>query len=208
MPERVAVYVYAQDPISQTGVAAHLRGRPETYVLADDAIDRADVAVVVTDFVDDSTVRIVRGIRRDGCPKVVLVVAHLDDGSLMRAVEIGVAGLLRRSEVTPEALARAVVAASYGNGTLAPDLIGCLLHQVSRLRSAVPSPRDIGRDGLNDRERDVLRLLADGRSTLEIATEMAYSERTIKTIIHDLTTRLRVRNRAHAVAHAIKSGMV
>lgn len=208
MSERIAVYVYGEDPISQAGVAAQLRGRPETYVVEGEAIDRATVAVVVTEPVDDAIVRVVRGIQRGGCPKVVLVASQLDDSSLMLAVEAGVSGLLRRQEATPEVLARAVVTASQGNGTLAPDLVGRLLDRVSRLQHDVLLPRGIGRDGMNDRERDVLRLLADGLGTHEIANELAYSERTIKNIIHDVTTRLHLRNRSHAVAYAIKTGIV
>ena len=77
--------------------------------------------------------------------------------------------------------------------------------QMSRLQRDVLAPRGIGPAGLTERERDVLRLLADGLDTAEIAGQLAYSERTIKNIIHDLTTRLNLRNRSHAVAYAVKS---
>jgi DNA-binding NarL/FixJ family response regulator len=116
--------------------------------------------------------------------------------------------VLRRREASPEVLARAVVAAANGDGTLAPDLIGRLLNQVSRLQQDVLTPRGIGPDGLSSREREVLKLLADGLGTNEIASELAYSERTIKNVIHDVTTRLNLRNRSHAVAYAVKAGIV
>ena len=80
--------------------------------------------------------------------------------------------------------------------------------QVRRLQQEVLTPRGIGTDGLNDRERSVLVLLAEGLDTTEIAQRLAYSERTIKNIIHDVITRLNLRNRSHAVAYAIKSGIV
>ena len=60
----------------------------------------------------------------------------------------------------------------------------------------------------NERERDVLALLADGHDTQEIADRLFYSERTIKGVIHEITTRLNLRNRSHAVAYAIKVGAV
>jgi DNA-binding NarL/FixJ family response regulator len=60
---------------------------------------------------------------------------------------------------------------------------------------------------LTGREVAILRLLADGRSTIEIARQLAYSERTIKNTIHQLTTRLGLRNRAHAVAFAVRRGI-
>jgi DNA-binding NarL/FixJ family response regulator len=136
------------------------------------------------------------------------VVSELDDAGLLVAVETGVSGLLRRREATPERLAAAVTSAASGDGTLAPDLLGRLMAQMSRLQRDVLAPRGIGPAGLTDRERDVLRLLADGLDTAEIAAQLAYSERTIKNIIHDLTTRLNLKNRSHAVAYAVKSGLI
>ena len=68
--------------------------------------------------------------------------------------------------------------------------------------------RRVPQPGPTPRERDVLELLADGHSTREIATRLAYSERTIKNILQDLTTRLSLRNRTQAVAHAVRSGWI
>jgi DNA-binding NarL/FixJ family response regulator len=208
MSDRLAVYVYSHDPISQAGVAAQLRGRPECYVVEGDRIDDARVAVVVSDEIDESVVRVVRGLQGGGGPRVVLVATKLDDSGLMLAIGAGVAGVLRRAEASPESLSRAVVAAINGDGTLAPDLIGRLLQQVNRLQHDVLTPRGLGADGLSDRERCVLKLLSEGLGTNEIAGKLAYSERTIKNVIHDVTTRLNLRNRSHAVAYAVKAGIV
>lgn len=59
---------------------------------------------------------------------------------------------------------------------------------------------------LTQREQGVLTLLADGLSTREVAMRMSYSERTIKKILQDLSDRLHLRNRTHAVAYALRSG--
>ncbi|MPZ74787.1 MAG: DNA-binding response regulator, partial [Nitriliruptorales bacterium] len=61
---------------------------------------------------------------------------------------------------------------------------------------------------LTKREIDVLRLVADGKDTTEIAHELAFSERTIKNVIHDVTMRLNLRNRTHAVAYALRQGLI
>lgn len=61
---------------------------------------------------------------------------------------------------------------------------------------------------LTPRECDVLRLMADGLSTREVAKRMAYSERTIKNVLQDLTTRLQLRNRTQAVAYAVRNGWI
>jgi DNA-binding NarL/FixJ family response regulator len=54
----------------------------------------------------------------------------------------------------------------------------------------------------------VLRLVAEGFDTADIARKLAFSERTIKTVIHDVTTRLCLRNRTHAVAWAMREGLI
>ncbi len=61
---------------------------------------------------------------------------------------------------------------------------------------------------LRERDLEVLRLLADGNSTAAIAEDLAYSESTIKNVIHDLVRQLGARNRAHAVAVAIRAGAI
>ena len=205
---RVRVFVFGDDGISQAGVATQLRSRPDILIVDDADIDSAEVAVVIVESVDESCARTVRAIQRNGCPRVVLVVSDLDDSGLMGAVEVGACGVLRRRETTPERLEAAVMAAVHGDGTLAPDLLGRLMVQMSRLQRDVLAPRGIGPSGVTDRELDVLRLLADGFDTAEIARRLAYSERTIKNIIHDLTSRLNLKNRLHAVAYAMKAGLI
>jgi DNA-binding CsgD family transcriptional regulator len=61
---------------------------------------------------------------------------------------------------------------------------------------------------LRPRERDVLVLVADGLSTREVARRLCYSERTIKNILQDLTTRVGLRNRTQAVAWALRNGWI
>lgn len=61
---------------------------------------------------------------------------------------------------------------------------------------------------LSDREREVLRLIADGRETEEIARELCYSARTVVGVVQDVTRRFRLRNRAHAVAFVLRTGML
>src|SRR5918998_3646039 len=96
--ERVAVCVCARDPVSHAGVASQLRPRPEVTIL-DAGDERAKVAVVVADSVDEDTVQVLRSLQRGSC-KSVLVVTHIDDTGLSVAVEAGVAGLIRRAEAT------------------------------------------------------------------------------------------------------------
>jgi DNA-binding NarL/FixJ family response regulator len=208
MGARIRVFVYSDDAISQAGMQTQLRGQTDVNVVDETQIDDAQVAVVIVDSVDDAACRTIRAIQRNGCPRVVLVVGVLDDNSLMVAVEVGACGVLRRKEATSERVCAAVTAAAGGDGTLAPDLLGRLMTQFGRLQREVLAPRGIGPAGLSDREVEVLKMLADGQDTAAIARTLAYSERTIKNIIHDVTARLNLRNRSHAVAYAVKSGLI
>ncbi len=208
MLEPVATYVYANDPISQAGVVSGLRVQPGVRVVDEGSLDEAAVAVVVSDEVDPECVRVLRAVQRGGVPRTVLVARLLDEHTVVTAAEAGVSGLLRRAETTPQRLAEVVVRIAAGNGELPSDLVARLLVQVGRLQRQVLAPRGLSFSGLSDRETEVLRLVADGYDTAEIAATLCYSERTVKNVLHDVTTRLNLRNRSHAVAYAMREGLI
>jgi DNA-binding CsgD family transcriptional regulator len=89
-----------------------------------------------------------------------------------------------------------------------PNLVGELLKHIERLQRDVLTPFGLNASGLTPREIDVLRLMADGLDTGEIAGKLCYSERTVKNVIYGVTHRLKLRNRSHAVAYALRSGMI
>ena len=127
----IPTYVHGRDPISQAGVISQLRMRPEVRVVDDAA--QASVALVVADAVDENTIRLLRTMRRDGQPRLVLVATAVDDAAVVTAAEAGVGGLLRRTDATPEMLVRTIQRVASGEGEIPPDLLGRLLEQVGRL---------------------------------------------------------------------------
>jgi len=206
--ERLAVAIVTTDPLSRAGLAAQLQGQPAMEVVPAVEPGAAGVVVVVADEVDDEATREIRAIRATGQEHVVLLVTKVDDAGLLAAVEAGVSGVVRRSQATPGQLASAIGAAAAGEGTLPPDLLGRLLSQVGRLQRQVLHPRGLTFAGLTEREVAVLRLLADGLDTAEVGHRLYFSERTVKNVIHDVTSRLDLRNRTHAVAYAIRQGLI
>jgi DNA-binding NarL/FixJ family response regulator len=208
MEDRVPVFVYASDPISETGIAGQLRGQPGVHVVDEGDIDLAAVAIVVTDEVDDDATRAIRAVQRNGVPRVVVVLTRVDDAGLLAALEAGACGIVRRAEARSDRLVAAVRAAFAGDGTMPPDLLGRLLDQIGRLQRQVLAPRGLTIAGLAEREIEVLRLIAEGFDTNEIASQLCYSERTVKNVIHDVTSRLQLRNRSHAVAYAMRQGLI
>jgi DNA-binding NarL/FixJ family response regulator len=201
-------FVYAGDPISRAGVAAQLRSHAEIAIVAEDGIDPDTVVIAVTDRLSDEALRSIKSFRQRGSGHVVLVVSEMEEGDLFKAVEAGVTAVVRRADATPEAMIRAIRTVSAGDGSIPPDLLGRFLENVGRLQQRVLGPHGLSHAGFTTRELDVLRLVADGCDTHEIAQRLCYSERTIKSIIHDITCRLDLRNRSHAVAVAMREGLL
>ncbi|WP_405686057.1 response regulator transcription factor [Streptomyces sp. NBC_00057] len=207
--ERTTVALRAQDPISQAGVASQLRARPEVSVTDWGEGDSSpQIVVVVVDAVDDEVLTMLRHIQRTSTSRTVLVTTDIDEQKLVSAAECGVAGVVRRSESTPEHLVQVIGTVARGEGHLPSDLLGRLLEEVGRLQGQVLGPRGLHFTGLAAREVDVLRLVAEGYDTADIATKLAYSERTIKNVLHSVMTRLQLRNRSHAVAYAMRQGLI
>ncbi|MGB3256640.1 MAG: response regulator transcription factor [Ornithinimicrobium sp.] len=208
MSKPILTFVHGQDPISQAGVTSQLRTRPEIRIAQESDVDAATVAVVVADHVDEETTQVLRALRRGDSPRLVLVATEIDDSALVIAAEAGVAGLLRRRDASAEALVRAVIRVAAGEGDVPGDMLGRLMHQLGKLQRQVLTPRGLTFSGLAPRETEILRLVADGHDTSEIAGRLCYSERTVKNVLHDLTTRLQLRNRSHAVAYALREGLI
>ena len=206
--ERISVAIASADPLSRAGLAAHLRDQAGIDVVPDTAAESAAVMVVVANDVDEETTREMRELRAAGHQRLILVVAKVDDAGLLAAIEAGVSGVVRRNQATAGHLATAIRAAAVGEGTLPPDLLGRLLSQVGRLQRQVLHPRGLTFAGLTEREVAVLRLLAEGFDTAEVGRRLFFSDRTVKNVIHDVTSRLDLHNRTHAVAYAIRQGLI
>ena len=206
MTSPIRVRVHTSDRLSEAGVTAELKQWPEVRIVGD--VDEADVAVVIADDIDEDAVRMLRAAQRGDGDRAVLVAARIDDRGLLDAVEAGACGVVRRSEANGQAIVAAVRTAARGDGSLPDDLLGRLLTQVGKLQRQVLTPHGLSFGGLSNREVAVLRLIAEGFDTREIAQQLAYSERTIKNVIHDVTTRLQLRNRSQAVAYALREGLI
>jgi DNA-binding NarL/FixJ family response regulator len=206
--DRIEVTVWAADPLSRAGIVAQLRNNSSVRVLQNGQPVGASVALVVADEVDADTLHVMRNLRRDGALGICMLVTRLDDRGLLAAVEAGVAGILRRSQATIPNIVATIRSVATGEGAVPADMLARLLDQVGHLQRQVLAPRGLTFSGLTERELNVLRLLADGYDTNEVSERLFYSERTVKNVIHDITSRLELRNRTHAVAYAIKQGLI
>ncbi|CAL9354033.1 Transcriptional regulatory protein LiaR [Streptomyces sp. enrichment culture] len=216
--DRITVTIHAEDPLGRAGVVSHLQRQPAVEIVPpvrdrDGRPAAADVAVMLMDRVDDRAAAELRRVLRGGDQRVVLIARELREPELLTVVEYGVRAILWRHQATEGSLAKAVRQAAHGEGVLPPDLISRVLGQVGRLRRSETAAVCSGTAsaplfGMAPRETDVLRLIAEGLDTRQISDKLAYSERTVKNILHGLMTRLQLTNRAHAVAYALREGYI
>lgn len=139
---------------------------------------------------------------------LVALLRRPTDALIADAINAGLAAALWFNELTPASFVATVWGVVQGTVTLSPQLAPRVFgragdgHPASDRRPGEPASR------LTDRELKVLVLLAEGESTRGIAERMAFSERTVKNLVHDVLTKLNCRNRPHAVAHATREGII
>ncbi|KUN43969.1 MULTISPECIES: helix-turn-helix transcriptional regulator [Streptomyces] len=205
---RIPVVVQAPDPISRAGVRSQLAQHPVIDLLDSAEAGPGTVAVLVNEGPDETTLSQLRRLVRSDGARAVLVVNAIREAELLDVIECGVGAIVWRHEASAHRLVQAVLAAARGDGDLPADLLGRLITQVGSLQRTASGQTGVPLSGLVPREIDVLRLVAEGLDTGEIASKLSYSERTVKNVMHGLTTRLHLRNRAHAVAYALREGYI
>ena len=132
--------------------------------------------------------------------RVIVLTSFLDDERLLPAIQAGAAGyLLKNSE--PAELVRAIRAAHGGETIIDPTV-------ASRLVQAIADGRRSAADqALTRREREVLELIARGRSNKRIAFELGISEKTVKTHVGHVLAKLGVSDRTQAALLAVREGL-
>jgi len=138
---------------------------------------------------------------------VVVLTTYADDTSILAALQAGARGYLTKSAGRAD-IARALHAARARQVVLDADVQARLLAAAAEgpAAPAPAAPRALP-DGLTDREAQVLRLVARGRSNGEIARELFVSVATVKTHVNHLFAKTSSRDRAQAVAYAHERGL-
>jgi DNA-binding NarL/FixJ family response regulator len=139
-------------------------------------------------------------------PKVVVLTTFDSDDHVYEAIRAGASGFLLKS-APPQQLVHGVRAVISGDALLAPEITRRLLERFTqRPPPSQRTPPELAE--LTNRELDVLRLIADGRSNAEIAAALFLSEATVKTHVNHILTKLRLRDRVQAVALAYRTGLM
>jgi two-component system nitrate/nitrite response regulator NarL len=209
--KRITVLVGEPEPLYRDAVARMVRQQVR-FELAGEVADgrealarivarRPDVAVLSTSMPGLGGERVLNAVVRDGLPtRVVLLAARVSPGDAYRAIEAGAAGCLTKL-AGPDQLCEAVATAARGGTFLGREVQSGLAREI-RLR------RNDERPLLSDRERQILRLVADGCSAPAIAGRLHLGRATVKTHLAHVYGKLEVSERAAAVAEAMRRGLL
>lgn len=160
-----------------------------------------DVALVDMQLPKRDGLEVLRALIRDGAhTRVVFLTAYAEPPVVHAALAAGASGYLSKDADENE-ICQAVLAAAKGETVLSPQLQSALLSQV-RQQALREEP------ALSPREREILKLVSDGRTGTEIGRELHLSPTTVKSYMQRIYEKLGVNDRASAVAGAIRRGIL
>jgi len=136
--------------------------------------------------------------------RVIMLTTFDDDELIFESLKVGAAGFLLK-DVEPDDLRKAIRVVAAGDALLAPAVTRRLLETFA---DSLNTGRAELLDGLTEREKEILALVAEGMSNFEIAEELYLSPATVKTHVNRTMTKLGVHDRAGLVIAAYESGLV
>ncbi|MBH5319789.1 response regulator transcription factor [Paenibacillus sp. GSMTC-2017] len=139
--------------------------------------------------------------------KVIILTSFSDQDHALPAIRAGAKGYLLK-DIEPDDLAIAIRRVQDGKVELHPDIASQLMNQyVSLYNGDVNNEEPQQHDLLTKREQDVLSLIASGMSNRSIATELVITEKTVKTHVSHILSKIGVTDRTQAALYAVKHGL-
>lgn len=208
---RIRVAVVDDHKVVQTGLRSYLESFPDMEVVGaassgEEVLERLEgwlPDVVVMDLRMPGGMDGVEATRRVRAlsphTQVVVLTADTDDARVVGALRAGAIGYVRK-DADPQVFLAAVRGAARGRSVLDPAVAGSVLQDLAQ-GSGLTEP-------LSERETEVLRQLAHGRTNREIADALHISEDTVKTHVGNILSKLQLAHRTQAVIYALKQGLL
>jgi two-component system, NarL family, response regulator LiaR len=214
MSEPITVLIVDDHLLVRQGVRAFLETQPDIRVLADtgSGIEAIRLAtelvpdVVLMDLVMPGMdgVEATRLLRRTSPRSQVLVLtSYHQDEHIFPAIRAGALSYLLK-DVSPIELAEAVRKAARGEAVLHPRIAARVVQELHGARTEAFNPFS----DLSERELEVLRLIADGMGNGEIAQQLVISEKTVKSHVSNILSKLHVADRTQAAVYAWREGVM
>ena len=135
--------------------------------------------------------------------QVIVLTSYHQDEHIFPAIRAGALSYLLK-DAGPEELADAVRKAAKQEAVLHPRVAARVVQEIHGTRQDTPNPFT----ALSDRELDVLRLIADGMSNADIAEQLVISEKTVKSHVSNILSKLHLADRTQAAVYAWREGVV
>lgn len=209
MAEVITVLIADDHPVVRDGLRMLLDGQPDIDVIGlaedgDQAIAAArenppDVVLMDINMPGVNGVEATQRIRAlSPHTQIVILTSHHQDAMVFPAVKAGALSYLLKSAL-PDEVIEAVRAATRGEARLHPRIAKRLMEEISGSR---PTP-----DALTARELEVLALIAEGMDNRAIAADLVVSEKTVKTHISNILSKLHLADRTQAAIYALRQGL-
>ena len=213
----IRVVIADDQSMVRAGFRSLLQAEPDIDVVAEAADGeqaisavrrfKPDVALLDIRMPNLDGLEATRRIVEDGSATRILILTTFDvDEYVYSGLRAGASGFLLK-DASPEQLIAAIHVITEGEAVLAPSVTRRVVEAFARL----PAPQDdlqAALGTLTTREREVLKLLATGRSNSELAETLVVSEATAKTHVRNVLAKLDLRDRVHAVVFAYECGLV
>lgn len=209
--ERLRVLIVDDHPIWRDAVASDLTANG--FTVAGTAPDvatarrvlpatRPDVVLCDLSLPDGSGVDVISHVVESSSARVLVLSASADSGDVLEAVKAGASGYLTKS-AQPQELRDAITRTAAGEAVYTPGLAALVLGEYRRLDATAETaaPR------LTSREEEMLRLVAKGLTSRQVAERLVLSPRTVQNHIQNAMSKLQVHNRAGLVRYVIEHGL-
>jgi two-component system response regulator NreC len=212
--EKIKVLIADDHTILRQGLRRILESEPDMDVVGEaatgvDAVKRAkqlepDVVIMDISMPDQDGIESMRQIVKSLASRVLFMTVHLEHQVISEAVSAGAAGYLAKDSLDRE-LISAVRTVMLGGTVFSPS-VSKRLAESSRFATKNTAGRSL--EALTSREREVFLLLAEGKSTSEVATSLFVSPKTVHTHRHHIMDKLGLRTTTELIRFALRQGLI
>lgn len=214
MTEAITVFIVDDHKVVRQGVRAFLDTQPDLVVVgeAESGAEAVEAAaehapdVVLMDLIMPGMdgVEATRQVKKvSPRTQIIVLTSYHQDEHIFPAIRAGALSYLLK-DAEPDELASAIRKAAAGEAVLHPRVASRVVQELHGARQDTPNPFT----ALSDRELEVLRLIADGLSNADIAASLIISEKTVKSHVSNILSKLHLADRTQAAVYAWREGVV